>query len=236
MSVLEIIQNCWTHHFLWVLGAFPSWVKHPWCETDYSLHLTSDSSSKVDLKVRTQNGRQITAPLPSNCVNLYVHSVSLGTPYTTRSARTDPRGKFVEVQWFLGHSVLFVGARTSQFSILVLNRLILGTDSKKYLSLYWLRFVVQYLIQQISQSVINNPLSVTSITWERTILGEAGKCGKTWIEVGGQESDGDAEQIPCHEWDGRMYYYHLMSLIHVSTCTLSSSGRYINSIQILKIL
>ena len=35
-----------------------------------------------------------------------------------------------------------------------------------------------------------------SITWGRIILEETGKCGKTWIEVGGQESDGDALQIP----------------------------------------
>ena len=35
------------------------------------------------------------------------------------------------------------------------------------------------------------------VTWERIILEEAGKCGKTWIEVGMQESDGDASQMAC---------------------------------------
>jgi hypothetical protein len=31
-----------------------------------------------------------------------------------------------------------------------------------------------------------------SIILEMIILEEAGKCGKAWIEVAGQESDGDA--------------------------------------------
>jgi hypothetical protein len=41
------------------------------------------------------------------------------------------------------------------------------------------------MIQHISQAIINNPLSLMSVTWERIILDETGKCGETLIEIGG---------------------------------------------------
>jgi hypothetical protein len=133
--------------------------------------------------------------------------------------------------------VLLVGAGTIQLSVLVLNRLILRAGSKMYLSLFCHRLVVQFLTQQISQTLINNHLSLTFITWERIILDEAGKCGKNMDWVWRARVRGRClTNALCHQWDGNMCYYYLTSLIRVSTFTMSSSGRYIRGINVQKIL
>jgi len=132
--------------------------------------------------------------------------MSWGTPYTTRSAHIDPRDKFAELQWFLGHSVLFVGAGTSQFSVLVLNRLILRAESNMYLSLCW-----HYLTQQISQSVINNPLPLMPVTWGKDHFGGSRKMRQN-MDWGWRARVRwrCLTSILCHEWDGR--------------CTVTKSG------------